>query len=114
MAAAVRTWGLAKSFGATLALRPLDLEVAEVGTATPTTGPGRPGQSRALVRLTLRKLARCGEELVSAERAVLMATDQVLFIVFDADALQRGVRDGSVDRVVDFAMLTSLHAIEIR
>jgi hypothetical protein len=67
-----------------------------------------------LLRLTLRKLARCGEELVSAELAVLMPKDQVLFIVFDADALQRGVRDGSVDRVVDLAMLTSLPAIEVR
>ena len=47
MVAAIRTVGLAKSFGATVALRPLDLEVAE-GEVLGYLGPDGAGKSTTI------------------------------------------------------------------
>ena len=67
MVAAIRTAGLAKSFGATVALRPLDLEVAE-GEVLGYLGPNGAGKTT-----TIRCLL--GMERASAGRAEIFGVD---------------------------------------
>ncbi len=67
MVAAIRTVGLAKSFGATVALRPLDLEVAE-GEVLGYLGPDGAGKTT-----TIRCLP--GMERASAGRAEIFGVD---------------------------------------
>ena len=67
MVAAIRTVGLAKSFGATVALRPLDLEVAE-GEVLGYLGPNGAGKTT-----TIRCLL--GMERASAGRAEIFGVD---------------------------------------
>ena len=67
MVAAIRTAGLAESFGATVALRPLDLEVAE-GEVLGYLGPDRAGKTT-----TIRCLM--GMERASAGRAEIVGVD---------------------------------------
>jgi len=59
MVAAIRTVGLAKSFGATVALRPLDLEVAE-GELLGYLGPNRAGKTTTIRCLPGMKRASAG------------------------------------------------------
>ena len=67
MVAAIRTAGLAKSFGATAALRPLDLEVAE-GEVLGYLGPNGAGKTT-----TIRCLL--GMVRASAGRAEIFGVD---------------------------------------
>src|SRR5262245_23865429 len=67
MAAAIQTWGLAKSFGGALALRPLDLEVAE-GEVLGYLGPNGAGKTT-----TIRCLL--GFVRASAGRAEIFGVD---------------------------------------
>jgi polyether ionophore transport system ATP-binding protein len=67
MVAAIRTEGLAKSFGATAALRPLDLEVAE-GEVLGYLGPNGAGKTTTIRRLL-------GMIRASAGRAKIFGVD---------------------------------------
>lgn len=59
MVAAIRTAGLAKSFGATAALRPLDLEVAE-GEVLGYLGPNGAGKTTIRCLLARRRAGAPG------------------------------------------------------